>query len=203
MQVDTKEVMSKGEALGVIRKWRIGVWLLCVWCFVPVWAASEAADESAAQEPAPQSVEEILTREPSAEDYTQMVDCIPNHRIRSIEVLDDKHVAFRMSGDEYYLVQFKHRCPGLRRNKPVITEPRSNSRYCAMDGLRATHEGALGDLSPGMYCSIPGFQPVTKEQIVLLKDTLRVERRKKRSPSDDAPQSPKDNDQDAASAEDS
>ena len=130
-----------------------------------------------------------------------MVDCIPNHRIRSIEVLDDKHVSFRMSRDEYYLVQFKHRCPGLRRNKPVITEPRSSTRFCALDGLRATYEGALGDLSPGMYCSIPGFQPVTKEQIVLLKDTLRIERRKKRRGADDPSETTQDDNAEASATE--
>jgi uncharacterized protein DUF6491 len=128
------------------------------------------------------TVEDILTRDPEAADYGDRVDCIATRRIRSIDVLDDKHVAIKMSRGEYYLVQFQYRCPGLRRNNPVVYEPRGSNRFCVHDAIRATYRGAIGELTPGMRCGVPGFQSITKEQLLVLKDTLRVERRKAREP---------------------
>jgi cell division protein FtsB len=123
------------------------------------------------------TVEEILTRESKKEDYTDLERCIPTRNIRSVEVIDEKHVSFQVSRSEYYLVQLKHRCPGLRRGKPILYEPTSH-RLCALDGIRGIYDHGLGGATPGMRCAITGFQSVTKEQLVMLKDALKAERRK-------------------------
>ena len=128
--------------------------------------------------PAP-TVEELLKGNPQADDYVEEPRCIRTHAIRSTEVIDDKHVAFEMTRNKYYLVQFEHRCPGLERDKPIFYEP-SHNRLCRLDTLRGSYATGVASYQPGMPCSIPGFQSVTKEQLVLLKDALKAERRKKR-----------------------
>jgi len=130
------------------------------------------------------SLEEILTREPARSDYVDSPRCLRTGRIRQIEVIDAKHVVFKLSHKEYYLVRFKHRCPGLQRNKPVIYEPTSGSRLCNMDGIRSTYNDGLGGIRPGVRCSIPQFESVTKEQIVLLKDALIAAKRKTKTKAD-------------------
>ena len=137
---------------------------------------------------ASRTVEDILTRDPEASDYGDKIDCIQSRRIRSIEVLDDKHVAIKMSRGEYYLIQFEHRCTGLRRNEPVVFEPRGGNRFCVHDALRPTYQGAYGGIIPSTRCGVPGFQSITKEQLVVLKNTLKMERRKPRK-SDQVPPS--------------
>ncbi len=126
------------------------------------------------------SVEEILTREPDAEDYTAQERCIQTRRIRRTEVLDEKHIALHMGRDEYYLIQFDHRCPGLRPKQAVIFETSMSNRLCSLDGIRSTYNTGLGGFSTGPRCSVPGFQQVTKEQVVLLKDTLKLQARRER-----------------------
>jgi hypothetical protein len=146
-----------------------------------VWAQTEQVLEEAKQGKTPGlSVEEILQRDPERSDYGEAPRCLSTSKIRSVDVIDGKHISFRMSRSEYYLVQFEHACPGLRRGRPIIYEPGSNSRLCVLDGIRGTYDFGGGGLRPGMRCSINGFESVTKEQLVLLKDALKVQKRKKK-----------------------
>ncbi len=139
----------------------------------------QEAGETQADESAAQTVEEILARDPDSEDYVDETRCIRANLIRTVDVIDEKHVSFRVGRNDYYLVQFEHRCPGLRRGKPVMYEPTAG-RLCKLDGIRTLYETGLGGYRPGMRCAIPEFRSVTKEQLVLLKDALKAERRKKR-----------------------
>ncbi len=158
----------------------IRAWLLAaVLGFTAVAQAEENQEAEAAEESAAQTVEEILARDPDAEDYIDETRCLRANLIRTVDVIDDKHVSFRVGRNDYYLVQFEHRCPGLRRGKPVMYEATAG-RLCKLDGIRTLYETGLGGYRPGMRCSIPEFRSVTKEQLVLLKDALKAERRKKR-----------------------
>ncbi len=151
-----------------------GVWLT----FGSAHAVEQSAEDPSAQEAL--TVQEILQRDPSAEDYGESPRCIDTKRIRRINVLDDKHVVFEMSRDQFFLAQFERRCPGLRRNKTVMTEP-TGSRLCRLDTIRALEEWGLGNYQPGMPCHIPGFQNITKEQVMQLKDTLKATKRKNKN----------------------
>lgn len=124
------------------------------------------------------SVEEILNRDPTQSDYVESPRCINTTRIRDMEVVDDQHIVLRVARNEYFLIRFDHRCPGLQRGRPVIYEPGSGSQLCVLDSIRATYDSGLGGISPGMRCAIPRFESITTEQLALLKDTLQVQRRK-------------------------
>lgn len=149
------------------------LYLLCVPC------AFAAEDGDSGEQTQPLTVEEILTRDPERGEYVEEEKCIQASRIRDVDVIDDRHIAFRMSRNEYYLIQFTNRCHDLRRGKPIHYE-RNNSRLCRNDVIRGMRDTGAGGLAPGMMCRIPGFQRVTKEQIVLLKDALKAKRREER-----------------------
>jgi hypothetical protein len=116
-------------------------------------------------------VDVLLNRDPELEDYVERKRCISTPRVRDVQVLGERHVAFRVSRDKYYLVQFKQRCPGLRRGRPVMYETRGSS-ICTHDPIRALHQQSFGNLEPGVPCYIPGFESVTREQLDGLKALL-------------------------------
>ena len=162
------------------------------WVLIFVWlsgcsSAGVEEQQQTAEEKA-LSVEEILNRDPTQSDYVKSPRCINTTRIRDMEVIDEQHIVLRVAREEYYLVRFDRRCPGLRRGRPVIYEPGGGSQLCVLDGIRATYDSGLGGISPGMRCSIPGFESVTKEQVALLKDTLQVKRGNNRT-AEPAPES--------------
>ncbi len=149
--------------------------LLALVLLIPKVSAQAEPEPTDADEP-PMTVEEILKRDPSDEDYKEDERCIRTDQIRNIDIIDDKHIAFEVRRNQYYMVQFERRCLGLRRNSTVVFEPIGN-RLCRLDGIRPIDEwGGI----PGAKCTIPGFESVTKEQIVMLKEALQAERRKKR-----------------------
>ena len=117
-------------------------------------------------------VEAILNEASDPEAYGAQERCIAVRSIRDSEVLDNRHVVFRLSGQKYFLVQFKHDCQRLRRGSSIAYEPRG-SQLCRLDNIRAIDDLRYGGTGPP--CSIPGFYEVTKEQVALLKETLKAE----------------------------
>lgn len=128
------------------------------------------------------SVEEILSRDPSKKDYVAESECIHAHRIESMEVIDKKHIIVEMKTDDYFLIQFKNNCPDLRKGRPIMYDRRS-ARLCRLDVIRGMRDSGLNGFEPGVSCFIPGFQSVSKEQVVLIRESMkkaRAEYRKNR-----------------------
>ena len=125
------------------------------------------------------NAEELLTREPTVDDYAGFTRCIDMKRIRTTRVLDERHLVVEMRQKEYYVIQLPRRCPGLRKNRPVMTEPRGR-QLCQFDAVRPMNHNGLGGLEPGTRCAIPGFHSVTKEQVAQLRDSLELERQREK-----------------------
>jgi hypothetical protein len=123
----------------------------------------------------PPEIEELLKQASDPEAYGETVRCIQTRSVRSTTVLDDQHIIFRLSGSKYYLVQFKHRCPRLRRGSALIYETRI-SQLCRLDQVRASNSAGSGDVGPP--CMIPGFIEVTDQQASLLEETLKTQRKR-------------------------
>ena len=119
-------------------------------------------------------VEAILNQTPDAESYGSPEKCIPARTIRRTEVLDDRHIVFELPSKKYYLVQFERACHMMRPDSTIIYEPRG-SQLCHMDFVRVYESFSPASIGPP--CSIPGFYPVTAEQIVVLKETLKARRK--------------------------
>ncbi len=142
--------------------------------------ATPATAVSAAEAPdaeAPLDVEEILTT--PADDYVKTERCIRTTRIRDVDILDDKTLTFEVGRDKFYLVQLKRRCPMLRPTSTIAYEPRTGRSLCALDSFHAISGGGFSRQT-GPACQITGFQPVTREQVMVLKEELKRERKKGR-----------------------
>jgi len=143
---------------------------------------AENLSESSGTKSSKVDVEEILGRDPSKNDYVVENECIHADRIESMEVIDKKHIIVEMKSDDYFLIQFKNKCPDLRKGNPIMYDRRS-ARLCRLDVIRGVRDSGLNGFEPGVSCFIPGFQSVSKEQVVLIKESMkkaRAEYRKNR-----------------------
>ena len=139
--------------------------------------AMEEADATAAP-PEERDLDRIIAdilNVDAVEEYDTEERCIGRSRISRTEVLNERFVVFHLRGDEKYLVQFQPRCPGLRRNGSIRLETRS-FRVCAMDTIQGFYEMGIGRGTWGPNCMIPGFEPVTGEQVAIIKEELRRSR---------------------------
>ena len=146
----------------------IPVSVLTICCALANGSADEARPD----------VEDILTGDPEAEDYVKSPRCLSTGRIRSVTALDSRHVVFRVSRNERYLVQFARPCPGIRRNDTLVYETTLGTSVCRKDRIRGTYGFGPGSRQLGPPCFITEFQSITPEQLDLLRDSLK--QRKKR-----------------------
>lgn len=125
-----------------------------------------AADEE------PLDVEAILNDEPEPEDYVNSERCLRTARIRSVTALDNRHIVFRLSRGERYLMQLLRPCPGIRRNDTIIYESTGGGSICRNDSVRGTFGFGPGSRRLGPRCPISEFQRITPEQLDLLRESL-------------------------------
>ena len=121
-------------------------------------------------------IAEILSSEVSDEEYDEAKRCLNKSRIDRTEVLNEHFVVFHMRNKEKYLIQFEKRCYGLKRNRATRFET-SSFRICAHDSIQGLI-GFGGDGHWGPRCFIPGFEPITKDQLTFIKEELKNQRRR-------------------------
>jgi len=143
-----------------------------------VIGADDAGDDASEQKAAlDAAIAEILAG-PGDADYVEPERCIIAGRIDRTEVLSNRLIVFHLRGGKKYVAQFKHRCPGLRRNGLTRQERRS-IHLCENDTIQGLYDISMGGVeSWGPRCFLPPFEPVTEEQVTFLKEALKSRRRR-------------------------
>jgi hypothetical protein len=119
-----------------------------------------------------EAIQDILNTPLATEDYSPDASrCLSNHEYRSVDVLDDRHVVFRGSGDRLWVNQLRQRCVGLRRNEVLRFELR-NSRVCDLDTFQSLDRG-LGFARTSGTCTLGTFMPVTEDQLEAIEIAVR------------------------------
>ncbi|HZW58970.1 MAG TPA: hypothetical protein VFE85_01645 [Woeseiaceae bacterium] len=111
-------------------------------------------------------VEGVLADEP--QDDTGGERCISLQRIDRTEVLDDQSILFYMRGGEIYRNILRHRCPGLRDNRPFMYSATA-SQLCDLDQLTVLYDHGIG-FTPGISCGLGRFHPVSEQDVEALKE---------------------------------
>jgi hypothetical protein len=95
--------------------------------------------------------------------------CLDLVRIEQTEVIDNKHIIFHVSGqgDPMYLNTLPHECVGLTKTDPLLYKT-SLSELCDLDMITVLHQQGAGFMR-GASCGLGKFEPVTKEQVQMLK----------------------------------
>ena len=137
-----------------------------------VLGGAGVADEAPEEESDLDSVIAEILAGPEESGYSESKRCLVSGRIDRTEVLSERLIAFHLRGGEKYVVQFKHRCRGLRRNGLTRVERRS-MHICADDTIQGLYGMGPADGWWGPRCRLPKFEPVTEAQIAFLKEALK------------------------------
>ncbi len=133
-------------------------------CAATLWMAAATAAEPTA--------EEILSGAAAPLDYSQAVKCIASHKIERTEPLNDGYIVFHLTGNELWLAQLRMRCPGVTANS-VLSFEKDAHRLCEWDSVRTVTDDGIGGVRLGPKCNLPKFEPVSPEQVAMLKQHIR------------------------------
>jgi hypothetical protein len=107
--------------------------------------------------------------EPTYDAYTE--NCVDLRRVRSTDVVDDKNIFFRMSGDVVYHNILPRACHGLARENRFSYKT-SISRLCRLDTIAVLYNDVRG-LREGNRCGLGLFHKITKEDADAFKEGLK------------------------------
>lgn len=99
------------------------------------------------------------------------VHCLSLTRIKDSDVLDKKHIVFRMIDGSAYVSVLRHPCPGLTRNKAFLYRT-SIGQLCDLDIVTVLDDVGFG-LTPGASCGLGMFEPIDEQGIKNLKEGIK------------------------------
>ena len=134
----------------------LGAVVTGVFLFSPAWADD---DVQAARD----KVEESIIA-----DEQNATDCVSIRRIDRTEIIDDRTVVFHMLGKDIYLNKLPRRCPGLR-SSGTYSYKNQTGRLCDVDTITVLNSFG-GGFSRGASCGLGKFFPITKDELVVLKN---------------------------------
>jgi hypothetical protein len=106
-------------------------------------------------------------REASEATEPKPVHCIDLIRIQDSDIIDNRHMLFRMVNGDLYLNTLPHACPGLRKNDPYMLRTSLN-RMCDLDIITVLYTNGWG-FTPGASCGLGMFEKVTEEQVEMVR----------------------------------
>ena len=98
--------------------------------------------------------------------------CINLTQIKSVEVLDNQRILFRMQAGKQFINVLPHRCSGLRKNQPFMYRT-SLSQLCDLDIITVLDTGGFG-LRPLGSCGLGRFKNALAADLLPIKDDLKV-----------------------------
>ncbi len=137
---------------------------LLLFCSVALWSLAASAAEPTA--------EEILSGAAPPADYSQAVKCIPSATINHAEPLNDRYIVFHSGRDKLWLVQLKMRCPGMTASS-LLSFEKDEHRLCEWDSVRTVEDNLMSGPRFGPKCNLPKFEPVSQDQVNMLKQHIR------------------------------
>jgi len=132
-------------------------------------AASPAVAPQAGKPGSP-TFDEILNGTAPPTDYSQLQKCLRSELIERTEPLSDRFIVFHMRGGALWIAQMRNRCPEMTYDSKLMFE-KSNPRICEWDSVRVVHDEGL-DYRYGPRCNLPKFEPVSPQQVDMLKQAL-------------------------------
>jgi len=143
-----------------------------------VWGAAATADEPSTDAPAADQsgtaapkAEEILSGTVPLVDYSQAVKCLKSENIERTEPISDRYIVFHLRGNEIWIAQMRNRCPQMGSNSKLMFV-KNNPRICEWDTVRVVRDDGDDEYRLGPPCNLPKFEPVTQEQVAMLKQSI-------------------------------
>ena len=106
--------------------------------------------------------------------------CIRLNKIRSTEVIDRKHILFRLRGGDMYVNKLPNACPGLRIRGSFITQSKGSPEVCDLGLITplvkigpGTGGNSIAGLMPFGNCALGKFEWVAKPDVEMLRAELK------------------------------
>lgn len=113
----------------------------------------------------------VAAQDPDAGEA--LANCLSLNRIKSVDILDERHLVFHMISGEHYLNVLPNRCPGLRKHSALMYRT-SLSKLCDMDIVTV-----LDNIGPGYQpagaCGLGKFLPVQEDKLDALKTRIKTD----------------------------
>jgi hypothetical protein len=93
--------------------------------------------------------------------------CVSVASIDRTEVIDDRTIAFFLSGGRIYVNRLDRACPNLNRGRPFSYRT-STGQLCSVDVITVVEDFGQG-LDRGASCGLGEFVPTDKETLEMLK----------------------------------
>ena len=97
--------------------------------------------------------------------------CLSTSRYQSVEVIDDRHLLFKGSGNRGWVNELRNRCPGLRRNDVLLFEL-NTSQVCQLDTVTTIDRGMWIWRNAGPTCTLGPFRQIDAEQRERIEEVL-------------------------------
>ena len=114
------------------------------------------------------SVDEILASAPQPNRESEPVTCLPRSAYTEVEVINPELLLFHGRGEQMWLNRMRRACVGLHFDRVLAFEVR-NSRLCDLDTVRGIDTFGGSWSATGARCSLGTFDPVSPQQVELLK----------------------------------
>jgi len=105
------------------------------------------------------------------DNNTESIRCLKLNRIDNIDIVDNSHLVFQTGINEYYLNTLPYACNGLRLNDSLMYRTSLNE-ICNVDVVTVLNTIGPAGYQEGPSCGLGMFEPISREEIKTLKDTL-------------------------------
>jgi hypothetical protein len=114
---------------------------------------------------------QAIVKSPEA-TYVEPRHCIPVFAYDNVEILNDQMLVFHgRQKDKLWLNQLAGRCPGLRQNMTLKFELHQD-QACNLDTFNGVEHIFWFWQNTTGSCSLGKFQPVTPDQVNMVKDAI-------------------------------
>ncbi len=105
----------------------------------------------------------------------ESIPCIKKSNIWSVDIVDNKNIVFQTGVNNYYLNTLPYACNGLRLNDSLSYQSSVNE-LCNVDVITVLDTAGPGFQS-GPSCGLGKFDPINKDEIKSLKESLKAKSR--------------------------
>lgn len=138
------------------------IWITAVLAFPVATAAASIADE-----PVDESIYDIDE------------SCVSLRDVRQTEILDARHILFRMRGGRTFINVTSYACDGMDRRSLIALEAGMGDRLCRLDKVAVVNGSNMGVTG---RCELTRFEPLNETQVEAVQEAIAARARARKVP---------------------
>jgi hypothetical protein len=103
--------------------------------------------------------------------YDQRRNCVARRDLRRIEILDSRHLVFRLRDGSKLMNATLNACDGMRPDAVLRIRSWDGQQFCRLDDV-----SVIDAFMPG-HCELSWFEPVTDAQLEVVREAIAARAR--------------------------